>query len=156
MGVKCISQRNIQKIIEGTFIDQNYVHKELTPGRIKKDIEAVDKRINLVENIFTNPWNGGDLTSSSTGIGATAEVKNSLLGAKNGGGLSACLEFISTLYSSSPKLDFFEPLSKSKHKTFKDLRKVVKVSAKHRVLPLKMDRTLFARMASLGQFRKID
>ena len=31
----------------------------------------------------------------------------------------------------------------------------MKVSAKHRVVPLKMDRTLFARMASLGQFRKI-
>ena len=115
----------------------------------------MEKGINLVENIFTNPWNGGDLTSLSTGIGATAEIKDSLLGAKNGG-FSACLEFISTLCSSSPKLDFFEPLPKSKYKTFKELKKVVKVSAKHRVLPLKIDRTLFARMASLGQFRKID
>ena len=133
----------------------NYVHKELAPGRIKKDIEAVEKGINLLENVFTYPWNGGDLTSLSTGIEATAEVKDSLQGAKNGG-FSACLEFISTLCSSSPKLDFFEPLPKSKYKTFKDLKKVVKVSAKHRVLPLKMDRTLFARMALLGQFRKID
>ena len=133
----------------------NYVHKELAPGRIKKDIEAVEKRINLLENVFTNPWNGRDLTSLSTGIEATAEVKDSLLGAKNGG-FPACLEFISTLCSSSPKLDFFEPLPKSKYKTFKDLKKVVKVSAKHRVLPLKMDQTLFARMALLGQFRKID
>ena len=97
MSVKCISQRNIQKIIEGTFIDQNYVHKELAPGRIKKDIEAVEKGINLLENIFTNLWNGGDLnlTSLSTGIGTTAEVKDSLLDVKNGG-FSACLEFIST------------------------------------------------------------
>ena len=131
----------------------NYVHKELAPGRIKKDIEAVEKGINLLENVFTNPWNGGDLTSLSTGIEATAEAKDSLLGTKNGG-FSACLEFISTRCSSSPKLDFFEPLPKSKYKTFKDLKKVVKVSAKHRVLPLKMDRTLFARMALLGQFRK--
>ena len=97
MGVKCISQRNIQKTIEGTFIDQNYVHKELAPGRIKKDIEAVEKGINLLEIIFTNPWNGGDLnlTSPSTGIGATAKVKDSLLRIKNGG-FFACLEFIST------------------------------------------------------------
>ena len=42
-------------MIEGTCINQNYVHKELAPGRIKKDIEAVEKRINLLENIFTNP-----------------------------------------------------------------------------------------------------
>ena len=115
----------------------------------------MEKGINLLEDIFTNPWNGGDLTSLSTGIGATAEVKDSLLGAKNGG-FSACLEFTSTWCSSSPKLDFFEQLPKSKYKTFKDLRKVVKVNAKHRVLPLKMDRTLFARMALLGQFRKTD
>ena len=54
------------------------------------------------------------------------------------------------------QLDFFEPLPKSKYKTFKDLKKVVKVSAKHRVLPLKIDRTLFARMAFLEHFRKID
>ena len=32
----------------------------------------------------------------------------------------------------------------------------MEVSAKHRVLPLKMDQNLFARMALLGQFRKID
>ena len=32
----------------------------------------------------------------------------------------------------------------------------MEVIAKHRVLPLKMDRALFARMALLGQFRKID
>ena len=133
----------------------NYVHKELAPGRIKKDIEAVEKGINLLENVFTNLWNGGDLTSLSTGIEATAEVKDSLLGAKNGG-FSACLEFISTQCSSSPKLDFFKPLPKSRYKTFKDLKKVVKVSAKHQVLPLKMDWTLFARMALLGQFRNID
>ena len=133
----------------------SYVHKELAPGRIKKDIEAVEKGINLLQNVFTNPWNGGDLTSLSTGIEAAAEIKDSLLGAKNGG-FSACLEFISTRCSSSPKLDFFEPLPKSKYKSFKDLKKVVKVSAKHRVLPLKMDRILFARMALLGQFRKIN
>ena len=63
----------------------NYVHKELAPGRIKKDIEAVEKGINLLENVFKNPWKGEDLTSLSTGNEATAEVKDSLLGAKNGG-----------------------------------------------------------------------
>ena len=51
----------------------NYVHKELAPGRIKKNTtKAVEKGINLLENVFTNPWNGGDLTSLSTGIEATA------------------------------------------------------------------------------------
>ena len=41
-------------------------------------------------------------------------------------------------------------------KTFKDLKKVVKVNVKDRIIPLKMDRNLLARMALAGQFRKID
>ena len=41
-------------------------------------------------------------------------------------------------------------------KTFKDLKKVVKVNVKNRLIPLRMDRNLFSRMALAGQFRKID
>ena len=55
----------------------------------------MEKGFNHLENVFTNSWNGEDLTSVSTGTEATAEVKNSLMGAKNGG-FSAGLEFIST------------------------------------------------------------
>ena len=35
------------------------VYKELTPPRIKTDIEAVDKVINVCENVFKSPWEGG-------------------------------------------------------------------------------------------------
>ena len=36
----------------------DYVHKELAPSRIKTDIEALDRVINLCENVFKNPWDG--------------------------------------------------------------------------------------------------
>ena len=132
----------------------NYVHKELAPGRIKKDTtKAVEKGINLLENVFTNPWNGGDLTSLSTGIEATAEVKDSLLGAKDGE-FAACLEFISSRCSSSPKLDFFDPLPKSKYKTFKDLKKVVKVSGNDRVLPFENGLDFICNNSFIGKVQK--
>ena len=53
-------------------------------------------------------------------------------------------------------MGFFDPLKKLNLQTFKHLKKVVKVSAKNSLIPLKMDRDLFARMALIGQFRKID
>ena len=56
------------EITEGTFIDQKYVHKELAPGRIRKDIEDVEKGINLLENVLV--WR----RFNSTDVGATAEV----------------------------------------------------------------------------------
>ena len=132
-----------------------YVHKELVFARIKTDIEAVERVLDLLENVFKNPWSkDSELTSLSTGIEATSEVRSNLLQAKEKG-LAACKEFIKDRCSSDSVLDYFDPLKKQKLKTFKDLKAVSKISIKDRVLPLQMDRTLFARMAVLGQFRHI-
>ena len=63
--------------------DKTYVHKELAPARIKTDVGAVEKVVDLLENVFSNPWaKEGDLTSLSTGIAATLEVRNDLLEAR--------------------------------------------------------------------------
>ena len=58
--------------------------------------------------------------------------------------------------SSNPNSDFFDPLKKTKLKSFKNLRAVRKVHNNDLVFPLRMDRDIFARMALLGQFRQID
>ena len=112
---------------------KDYVHKELAPSRIKTDIEAVDKVINVCENVFKNPWEGDDFVSLSTGLEAAADINDNLLKAKEVG-LKACQEFIDTGGSPNPELDFFDPLPKSKMKTFKDLKKVVKVNVKDRMI----------------------
>ena len=57
---------------------------------------------------------------------------------------------------SHPTLDYFDTLKKTKLKSFKGLKAVCKVSNKDLVLPLRMDRDVFARMVLLGQFRQID
>ncbi len=58
--------------------------------------------------------------------------------------------------SSEPTAEYFDPLKKTNLKTFKQLKKVVNVQKKDQLIPLKMDRTLFARIALIAQFRKID
>jgi len=35
--------------------DKAYVHKELAPARIKTDLEAVGKIVDLLESVLSNP-----------------------------------------------------------------------------------------------------
>ena len=125
--------------------DKTYVHKKLAPARIKTDLGAVEKVVDLLKNVYSNPWaKEGDLTSLSTGVSATSEVHNDLLEARERG-QKVVNKFIISRCSSASTSDYFDPLRKMKLKSSKDL-----------VLPLRMDRALFGRMALLGQFRKID
>ena len=71
-------------------------------------------------------------------------------------GKQAANDFVVSRCSSHPTLDHFDTLKKTKLKPFKDLKAVFKVRNKDLVLPLHMDRDVFARMALLGQFRQIN
>ena len=104
---------------------------------------------------MANPWNRGDLQSLSTGIVASDTIRENLLSARKYGQL-ACKDFIDNHCITSPKTDFHDPLQKTNLQTFKSLKKVMKVNAKGLLVPLKTDKSLFARMALTGQFRKID
>ena len=53
-------------------------------------------------------------------------------------------------------MTFFDPLKKLKLKSFKDPKTVIKIRTKDTVLPIRLDRDVFARMALIGQFHKID
>ena len=75
-------------------------------------------------------------------------------------GKQAANDFVVSRCSSQPTFDYFDTLKKTKLKSFKDLKAVCKVRNKdlvsNLVLPLRMDRDVFARMALLGEFRQID
>ena len=106
--------------------------------------------VNLLENVFKNPWSkDSELTSLSTGIEATSEVCSNLLQAKEKG-LAACKKFIDERCSSNSIIDYFDSLKKQKLKTFKDLKTIRKISIKDSVLPLQMDRTMFCQNVSFG------
>ena len=148
--------RNILRKHVSITSSQTYIHKELAPARIKEDIKAVGKLVDLLEHAFTNPWKQDEaFTSLSTGIEATKEVSHDLLQAKNKEN-QAANDFVVNRCSSNPNSDYFDPLKKAKLKSFKDLKAVHKVGNKDAVLPLRMDRDVFARMALLGQFHRID
>ena len=136
--------------------NQTYVHKELAPACIKEDLKALGKLVDVLENVFTNPWKKyAAFTSLSTGIVATTEISDDLLEAKSKR-KQAANDFVVSRFSSHPTLDYFDTLKKAKLKSFKDLKAVCKVRNKDLVLPIRMDRDVFARMALLGQFRQID
>ena len=138
-------------------LNENKPHKELTPSRIRSDIEAVASVVDVLESVFCIPWNkdAQQLTGLSTGLAATAEVSNDLLQA-NAKGKNACKDFLSQRCSLTATVDFFDPLKKLKLKSFKDLKTVIKIRTKDTVVPIRLDRDVFARMALIGQFRKID
>ena len=127
-----------------------YVHNELTAGRIKADVRGVNKLVDLLGEVFSNPLkNNAEFTSLSTGIAVTAEVRDDLLQAREKGQKEA-KEFVLTRSSSVAVKNFYDPMKKVKLKSFKNLKTTVKVHAKAKVIPLQMDRSLFARMALLS------
>ena len=133
-----------------------YVHKELVSARVKTDLAVVERVIDLLENVVKNPWfNDSELIGLSTGTEATSEVRSNLPQAKEKG-LAACKKFIDERCSSDSAIDYFDPLKKQKLKTFKDLKTISKIGIQDHVLSLQMDRTLFVRMAVLGQFCQIN
>lgn len=35
---------------------KTHIHREFAPAQIKEDIKAVEKLVDLLEDVFTNPW----------------------------------------------------------------------------------------------------
>ena len=134
---------------------EGYIHKELAAARNKIDSEAVEKVQDVLENVLAIPWNGGELASLSTGVLESDKIKDNLLNPRTYGE-TTCKRFVESRCSSLQTMDVFDLLKKVNLQTFKHLKKAVKVSAKNSLIPLKMDRNLFARMALIGQFQKID
>ena len=89
-----------------------------------------------------------------TGIEVKTEVDDDLIRARDGkaGSEWLCSEILLIQTTS----DHFDPLKKTKLKSFKDLKAVRKVCNKNLIRPLRMNRDVFARMALLGEFRQID
>lgn len=94
------------------------------------------------------------MTRLITGLVATADVRDDLLQV-NIKERQECLQKIPEVQVMQ-LLFFFDLLNKLMLKSFKDLKTVIKIRAKNSVFPIRLDRDIFARMALIGQFRKID
>ena len=71
------------------------------------------------------PENLDDFVSLSTGLEATADIKDNLLKAKEVGSKGS-QEFIDIRGSSNPELDFLIHYQNRKNQRFKDLKKLLK------------------------------
>ena len=87
------------------YISEGYTRRELAESHIKEDCEAVEKVVDTVDNVFRNPWKGGELISLSTGIKATIEVSRDILDVKKRGE-EASYNFVTDRCTANPKKDF--------------------------------------------------
>ena len=115
-------------------------------------------QLNLVRHDFSTAFEAGlnrfyskaRRFYSSKGYPLKVKGLNMHLFAKSKG-KQAVTDLVVSRCSSHPTLDYFDTLKKTKMKSLKDLKAVCKVRKKDLVLPLRMDRDVFARMALLGQ-----
>ena len=131
------------------------IHQDLRKSRIEKDIKSVTAIIDVLKGTFIHPFTlDVKLLSISSGIEASEKVVEDLLNARKLG-QKGMEQFVAERIHSNEK-EFYEPVKKMNLATFKNLTKVVKVSVKDRMIPLKYHRDVFGQISIIMQKRHID
>ena len=133
-------------------LDRAAIH-DLTPSRIKKDEYAVQVLVDLLENIWTNPFAEGQtgLLNIATGAAASADVARDLSARKKGE--EARQKFQESRLERGQ--NFFERLPRLNLKTF-DGAKRCKTKVNGKEVILKSDNRLFAHMILVASSRKLN
>ena len=92
--------------------------------------------------------------SISSGLEVTERVSRDLLQARALG--QEALKKSINEHILTTTADFYEPVKKLKLNTFEDLVKVLKISVKNRMIPLKYYKDLFAQITIIMQKRNVD
>ena len=106
----------------------------------------------MLKQVFIHPFEERGLVSLSSGIIATADIKDNTYSL----GKKAMDNFINERLSENDTVDFFEPFKKLNLKTFKHNMKVIELSIKDRIIILKVHRDLFGQIALITQRRSIN
>ena len=132
--------------------------------RISKDLDDQNKTLHqkMVQSVLhsieamINPFEVAttDLISISTGLVANDSVKRDLQSAPEKGE-AAANDFIKNRLTDD-RIDIFNPIKKMKLKTFKDMSCVKSGKINSKVVDLKHNQTLFARLLVIAQSRKIN
>ena len=118
----------------------------------ERDIQSV---LEVINNIFINPFSDNDLLCISNGLVATDEVKYDLLTAREKG-IKAMVTFHESRLASTPEQDFFTPVKKLQLKTFTIMKKRVKITINNKVVPIKSHSNLFGQLALIMQTGEIN
>ena len=120
---------------------------------MKRDEEDVSKVMEVVSN-WTDPFEPSEeLASLSSGCVVTETIKLDLLAAKDKGTVALTAFVEDRLLSDS--VGFFDPLSKLKLGTFRDLQKKTTVSKEGKTVILRTDRNLlhdYSLLAKAGKW----
>ena len=122
---------------------------------MKKDEEAVQNILSIITTTFIDPLSPFPLISISTGVQATEKVTTDILSVKKVG-KAAMKKFISSRLSDEKSLCFFNPITKLKLGTFKNMVKVKKYKVNSKVIPVQATKDLFAKIALVVQIRSLD
>ena len=137
----------------GVTQNQSQPHKEAATSRVKRDEADVKKVISTISS-WRNPFEPSDeLVNLSSGYVASQSVMQDLLTSKEKG-RTAAVSFIEERLLSCNN-GFFEPISKLKMGTFKDVQKKVSVKINTKNIIIQADRNLFARLVVIGQSRHL-
>ena len=129
-------------------------HPDLSRTRIRKDEEAVQSLVELMENNWTDPFGPpSEVVCLSTGATASPEISKDLLTAQEKGN-NAYLEFQEKRLDKQ-ETSFFDPLPKMNLKTFDNKEKATRKAPKKEVI-LKSDHKLFGHMLLVASSREVN
>ena len=151
-----ISQRSVclKELRRMTDVSSPTNHPDLSRTRIRKDEDAVQSLVELMENNWTDPFgHSSEVVCLSTGASASPDISRDLLTAQEKGN-KAYLVFQEKRLDKQ-EVPFFDPLPKLNLKTFDNKKKATR-KATNKEIVLKSDRKLFGHMLLVASSRQLD
>ena len=135
--------------------DEVRLRKDLDQSRIERDEKDVEAIVSTIRSMV-NPFNveGTDLLHLSSGVVASEEVKGDLLGAEEVG-ISSFSSFCKERLQKESDA-FFEPIKRQKLATFQSMKKKTVTKVNGKMVTLRADRKLLARLVFIAKVRNID
>ena len=127
-------------------------HPDLRIGRILRDEKDVSQIWDLFQSVWRDPFDCDELCNLATSVQASPVVKADLLGAYKKG-IELYNSFLEERFINKTK-KFNDAIPKLKLKSFCNMNKK-SVKAGDKVVELKVDRNLFAKMAIIAQSRQL-
>ena len=127
----------------------------MNPSRIKKDQDAVDNILGILETTFIDPLSPLPLMCILTGVVANEKVTKDMLLAETLG-QAAMRKFLDIRLGEQRAVRFFDPIKKLKLATFSSMKKVKPCKVNSKIVPLQAIKDLFAKISLVAQIRYFD
>lgn len=134
---------------------QKFQHKDLNHSRIKNGERDVIALLEILTNLFVQPFSDNPLLCISNGMVAPAQVCEDVKDTFQKG-KEAMETFINDYLLDPSEIDFYQLIKKMKLQTFSSMRNVVEVTVEDRVIAMKAHSKLFGRLAIAMQTCQVD